>query len=131
MSVRHCETRVRSARPAARAGTAHIALAFLSYDGRQMNAPMLPDRQHLTVCFAHAAYRLGDRFAPRDSGIRFFELRTLDALEARIGEADVLVVSGLWRNGLLDRAEKLRFIQSISAGTDQYARDVLRARGIR
>src|SRR5439155_17048456 len=52
-------------------------------------------------------------------------------LASRIGEADVLVVSGLWRNELLERAEKLRFIQSISAGTDQYGRDALRARGVR
>ncbi len=112
-----------------------------------MAGPPLPDREHLTICFAHVAYRLGDRFVLRKTGIEFFELRTLDELEARvgaadvlvvsgqlgsrIGEADVLVVSGLWRNELLDRAKKLRFIQSISAGTDQYAREALRARGIR
>jgi phosphoglycerate dehydrogenase-like enzyme len=97
----------------------------------RMVAPPLPDREHLTICFAHVAYRLGDRFVLRKTGIEFFELRTLDELEARIGAADVLVVSGLWRNELLDRAKKLRFIQSISAGTDQYAREALRARGIR
>jgi phosphoglycerate dehydrogenase-like enzyme len=91
----------------------------------------LPERQDLAVCFAHVAYRLGDRFVPRNTGIRFFELRTFDELAARIGEADVLAVSGLWRNELLDRAEKLRFIQSISAGTDQYDREALRSRGIR
>jgi D-2-hydroxyacid dehydrogenase (NADP+) len=96
-----------------------------------MNALPLPDREHLTICFAHVAYRLGDRFALRNTGIRFFELRALDELASRIGEADVLVVSGLWRNELLERAEKLRFIQSISAGTDQYGRDALRARGVR
>ena len=96
-----------------------------------MNAPLLPDRGHLTICFAHVAYRLGDCFVLRNTGIRFFELRTFDELMARIGQADVLVVSGLWRNELLGRAEKLRFIQSISAGTDQYAREALRARGIR
>jgi phosphoglycerate dehydrogenase-like enzyme len=52
-------------------------------------------------------------------------------LERRIGEADVLVVSGLWQNSLLDRAKKLRFIQSIGAGTDQFPRDELAKRGIR
>jgi phosphoglycerate dehydrogenase-like enzyme len=57
-------------------------------------------------------------------------VRTLDALAARIAEPDVLVVSGLWRNELVDRAERLRFVQSISAGTDQYDREALRARGI-
>jgi phosphoglycerate dehydrogenase-like enzyme len=97
----------------------------------RMAATPLPDREHLTVCFGHVAYRLGEGFALRKTGIEFFELRTLDELEARIGAADVLVVSGLWRNELLDRANKLRFIQSISAGTDQYAREALRARGIR
>src|SRR6266480_3172572 len=96
-----------------------------------MNTPPLLAREHLTVCFAHVAYRLGDRFGLRNTGMRFIELRTFDELAARIGEADVLVVSGLWRNELLERAEKLRFIQSISAGVDQYDREALRARDIR
>jgi phosphoglycerate dehydrogenase-like enzyme len=43
----------------------------------------------------------------------------------------VLVISGLWQNSLLDRAKKLRFIQSIGAGTDQFPRDELAKRGIR
>jgi D-2-hydroxyacid dehydrogenase (NADP+) len=41
------------------------------------------------------------------------------------------VISGLWRNSLLDRAKKLRLIQSIGAGTDQFPRDELARRGIR
>src|SRR6185436_14603842 len=48
-----------------------------------------------------------------------------------IGEADVLVISGLWQNSLLDRAKRLLFIQSIGAGTDQFPRDELARRGIR
>ena len=96
-----------------------------------MNGSPLPGKAHVTVCFAHVAYRLGDRFALRNTGIRFFEVRAFDELSARIGEADVLAVSGLWRNELLDRARNLRFIQSISAGTDQYGQEALRARGIR
>ncbi|HVP87550.1 MAG TPA: D-2-hydroxyacid dehydrogenase, partial [Casimicrobiaceae bacterium] len=39
--------------------------------------------------------------------------------------------SGLWRNELIAAAPRLAFIQSISAGTDQYSRDSLRAAGIR
>jgi len=58
-------------------------------------------------------------------------VRDLDTLTARIGEADVLVISGLWRNALLERAGRLRFIQSIGAGTDQFPRDELARRGIR
>jgi phosphoglycerate dehydrogenase-like enzyme len=52
-------------------------------------------------------------------------------LESRVGEGDVLVISGLWQNGLLERAKKLRFIQSIGAGTDQFPRQELARRGIR
>jgi phosphoglycerate dehydrogenase-like enzyme len=59
------------------------------------------------------------------------EVRTPGDIEQRIGDADVVVVSGLWRNALLDRAPRLRFIQAVSAGTDQFDREALRARGIR
>ncbi len=91
----------------------------------------LPNRADLVVCLAHAAYRLGDELAARGEPMRHFEVRSLDDLRARIGEADVLSVSGMWRNDLVDRAPRLKFIQSISAGTDQYDKDLLRARGIR
>jgi len=96
-----------------------------------MIAPPLPPAGELTICFAHVAYRMGERFALRHTGIRHIELRRYAELAARIGEADVLVVSGLWRNDLVPAAAKLRFIQSISAGVDQYSRDALSARGIR
>jgi phosphoglycerate dehydrogenase-like enzyme len=85
----------------------------------------------LTICFAHVAYRFGDRFALRDTGIRAIEVRSREDLDARVAEADVLVCSGLWRNDLPAIATKLRFVQSASAGTDQYDREVLRAAGIR
>jgi D-2-hydroxyacid dehydrogenase (NADP+) len=96
-----------------------------------MNATALPPPEQLTICFAHVAYRMGDRFTLRHPGIRHIELRSYDELAARIGEADVLSVSGLWRNDLIPAATRLRFIQSISAGVDQYSRDELAARGIR
>jgi D-2-hydroxyacid dehydrogenase (NADP+) len=91
----------------------------------------LPNRSDLVVCFAHAAYCLGEELATRGEPMRHVEVRSLDELRARIGEADVLSVSGMWRNDLVDLAPRLRFIQSISAGTDQYDKDLLRARGIR
>jgi len=96
-----------------------------------MTTRPFPDRADLTICFAHVAYRLGERFALRNSGMRSIEVRSLDELTQRIAEADVVVVSGLWRNELIERATRLRFIQSISAGVDQYAQDALRARFIR
>lgn len=92
---------------------------------------MLPPSDKLSICFAHVAYRLQERFAALDTGIGSFAVRDPAALEQRVGEADVLVISGLWRDSLLDRAEKLCFIQSIGAGTDQFPREELRRRGIR
>jgi D-2-hydroxyacid dehydrogenase (NADP+) len=92
---------------------------------------MLPQQSELTICFAHSAYRLADEFRSRGEEMPHFEVRTLDELRDRIGEADVLVVSGFWRNEFVERAPRLRFIQSVSAGTDQYDRALLSAKGIR
>jgi phosphoglycerate dehydrogenase-like enzyme len=84
-----------------------------------------------TICFAHVAYRCGERFAARGATFPSFEVRSLPELEARIGEADVLVVSGLWRNTLPALSPRLKFVQSLSAGTDQYDRAVCAEHGIR
>src|SRR5215831_12607625 len=96
-----------------------------------MMKSLLPDRGKTRICFAHVAYRLGERFALRQSGIDFFEIRTAAELVAQIHEVDVLVVSGLWRNELMEQAPRLRFIQSISAGIDQYGITALQERGVR
>lgn len=92
---------------------------------------MLPPKNEIAICFAHVAYRLHERFAALDTGIASFAARDTESLERRIAEADVLVVSGLWNDRLLDRAVKLRLIQSIGAGTDQFPREALARRGIR
>ncbi len=96
-----------------------------------MNVRKVPDRGKLKLCFAHVAYRMGERFALRNSGLDWFEVRSLEELKARIAEVDVLLCSGLWRNDLIGHAPRLAFIQSISAGTDQYSREALAAAGIR
>ena len=90
-----------------------------------------PRKEELTICFAHVAYRMADRFAARNTGIRHFQVSSLEELTVRIGDADVVSVSMLWRNNLIARAPKLKFIQSISSGTDQYSREALKAAGIR
>jgi D-2-hydroxyacid dehydrogenase (NADP+) len=91
----------------------------------------IPAKENLTVCFAHVAYRMAERFALRQIGVRQFQVDKLEDLAARLGEFDVLCVSMMWRNEFIARAPRLAFIQSISAGTDQYARDALQAAGIR
>ncbi len=92
---------------------------------------MLPAKDQLKICFAHAAYRMADRFAARATGIAHVQVRTPEALRGALPEADVVVVSMMWKNDLVPEAKQLKFMQSISAGIDQYDRDVLRAHGIR
>ncbi len=92
---------------------------------------MLPPKDRLTICFAHPAYQMADRFAARGTGIAHFQVWKPEDYAARVAEADVVVASMMWRNDLLPRAKRLRLIQSISAGIDQYDRELLRASGIR
>ena len=92
---------------------------------------MIAAADKIVICFAHVAYRLQERFAALETGINSFAVRDPESLEKRAGDADVLVISGLWRNQLLDRTRRLRFIQSIGAGTDQFPCQELEQRGIR
>src|SRR4029078_13189279 len=92
---------------------------------------LFPKKEDLTICFAHVAYRMAERFAARNTGIRHFQVRSIEELTVKIADADVVSVSMMWRNNLISRAPKLKFIQSISAGTDQYSREALKAAGIR
>lgn len=92
---------------------------------------MFPGRDRLTICFAHVAYQLQERFARRNTGLRSVEVRSREALGPVLADSDVLVISGLWHDAILDLAPRLRFIQSIGAGVDQFPLDLLRARGIR
>jgi phosphoglycerate dehydrogenase-like enzyme len=92
---------------------------------------MLPERDRLKICFAHGAYRMAERFQLRSTGIAHVQVRSAEDLARELPQSDVLVVSMLWKNGLAGAAGRLRFIQSISSGTDWYDKDVLRTHGIR
>ena len=92
---------------------------------------MLPPRDQLKICFAHAAYRMAERFTLRDTGIAHVQVRSAEELARHLPVSEVLVVSMLWKNELAGTAKKLKFIQSISSGVDWYDKDVLRAHGIR
>jgi len=96
-----------------------------------MSQQPFPDKTALTICFAHVAYQMAARFAARATGISHFQVWTPAEARARIAEADVFVVSGFWQNDLLDLAPKLRFIQAIGAGVDQFDKAALQQRGIR
>jgi phosphoglycerate dehydrogenase-like enzyme len=74
---------------------------------------------------------MAERFAARSTGIAHVQVRTAEAYAAELRSADVVVASMMWKNDLLPQAKQLKFIQSISAGVDQYDKELLRARGIR
>ena len=92
---------------------------------------MFPTRDRLTICFAHAAYQMKARFDARNTGINSFQVRSYDEFVQRVGEADVVSVSGMWKNDIIPHAIKLKFVQSISSGMDQYSKELLGAKGIR
>ena len=92
---------------------------------------MFPKRDDLTICFAHAAYQMKTVFDALNTGIRNFEVRDRAELDARAQEADVIVCSGMWHNGLIQSASRLRFVQSISSGTDQYDKPAMAAANMR
>ena len=46
---------------------------------------MFPAKDALNICFAHVAYQMQERFAPRETGIANFQVRDRAGLEARIG----------------------------------------------
>lgn len=80
---------------------------------------MLPPKDRLQICFAHIVYQFRQQFLKLDTGIESFEVRDRSYLERRLPEADVLVVSSLHK-GLLRVAQRLKFIQCIGAGTEQF-----------
>jgi len=91
----------------------------------------LPSSPELKVHFAHSAYRLAERFAPRLPEVAHFQTWTREETEQHLGEADVLVVSGFWDNAFLEKASRLKFIQVCAAGYDQFDQAAMRMRGIR
>jgi len=92
---------------------------------------MIPPKEDITIQFAHVAYTLAERFALRETGIGHFQTWTREDMAARIGEADVLMCSAFWNDGLLARADRLRFIQVSAAGYNWFGLDALAEKGVR
>src|SRR5258708_8518615 len=92
---------------------------------------MFPAKQDVTICFAHAAYQMKARFDLRKTGIKSFQVWAYDELQKRVSEADVVVVSGMWKNELIAASTKLKFIQSLSSGIDQHSMAQLASTNLR
>jgi phosphoglycerate dehydrogenase-like enzyme len=85
----------------------------------------------ITIHFAHPAYQLAAALDRRDTGIKNFQTWTREEMRDRVGDGDVMVLSGYWDNALLPNADKLKFIQVCGAGYDAFDVDAIRAKGIR
>lgn len=92
---------------------------------------MLPPKDRTRILFIHGAYQMASRFAARGTGIVHQQVKSAAEAEAVIADADVVCVSMGWKNDLIAKAPKLRFVQSISAGIDQYDQSAFKSRGIR
>jgi hypothetical protein len=86
-------------------------------------AHVIPPKERLTICFAHAAYQLQEHFVRRETGIESFEVRTREEFEKCVGDADVVVVSGFGATNSSTARRAFDSFQSISAGTDQFDRE--------
>ena len=85
----------------------------------------------LTIGFAHVAYRAAEEFAARRTGVPHFEVRTLEELERRAHASRRARRIGPVAQHALESAPKLRFVQSFSAGTDQFDKALFMKRGVR
>ena len=95
-----------------------------------MTSGFLPPRERLTIHFAHVAYRLAERFARRGTGIGHFQTWNREDTLRHCAQADVLVLSGLWEDAMLERAARLRFIQVCAAGYERFDLRRLAAAGV-
>lgn len=92
---------------------------------------LLPANHALRLCFAHVTYDLKPVFDGLGSGIEAVQVTSREALRALLPELDVLVISGLWQNDMLGHAPRLKYVQSISSGMNQYDAAAFRAHGVR
>ncbi len=92
---------------------------------------MIPPRDKIRIGLAHPVYQLAPALHALAPDLTAIPLETPDALAAEIPTLDVLVqASVLWSPDLLDRATRLKHIQSISVGIEHFDLDALRQRNI-
>lgn len=85
----------------------------------------------LTIGVCHVAYQIEPVIRKRLPEVRVFQEYSTAAMRPRMPEIDVLAVSGAWHDALLDDADKLKWIQAIGVGYNQFPLDELKRRGIR
>ena len=91
---------------------------------------VFPDQSQTHILFSHTAYQMAECFAQLGTGLSHEQAWTHEETLARLPQADVLVISGFWDDVFLEHCPRLRYIQSIGAGYDQFPLEQLRERGI-
>jgi D-2-hydroxyacid dehydrogenase (NADP+) len=87
--------------------------------------------RELTIGVCHSAYPIAPVIRERLPEVRVFQEWNTDDMRPRMPEVDVLVISGAWHDSLLEAADKLKWIQSIGVGYNQFPLQELKRRGIR
>ena len=82
------------------------------------------------ICVAHAHYDLKAEIEKRGLSLPCEQVNNLESFKKIAANAEILVVSMLWKNHILDWAPNLKLVQSVSAGVDHYAHDMFRERGV-
>ena len=83
------------------------------------------------VLFAHANYQLDIGFKKLNPSQKSFQVYNYNDLITNISNADVLVISGLWQNELIEKAKKLKYIQLTGVGYDGYDLNQLKNNNIK
>ena len=83
------------------------------------------------VLFAHANYQLDIGFKKLNPQQKSFQVYNYDDLMANIEKANVLVISGLWQNELIEHAKNLKYIQLTGVGYDGYDLNRLKENNIK
>ena len=83
------------------------------------------------VLFAHANYQLDIGFKKLKPPQKSMQIYNYNDLLSNISNADVLVISGLWQNELIDKAKNLKYIQLTGVGYDGYDLNELKNNNIK
>ncbi len=92
---------------------------------------MLPAQEHLTICIAHPADQSKARLHAAHPGVNVIEVRDHAEFGRRVAEGGCRGGVGPVQQRLARTSTEAKFVQSVSAGMNQFDKAALRAKGIR
>lgn len=85
----------------------------------------------ISILFAHGSYQLDKGFKALNQLQKSNQVYTYEDLRKNISKVDVLCVSGIWNNDLIDLATNLNYIQLTGVGYDGFDLNKLKDRNIK